>query len=75
MAKRTIWSQELKVELKSTKVSGIDNVKEAVVLLQLEIDELITQMQTSSPNEIPTLAVILADKTRLIEQECGLLQN
>ena len=75
MAKRTIWSQELKVELKSTRVSGIDTVKETVVLLQLEIDKLITQMQTSSPNEIPILAVTLADKTRLIEQEKQALQK
>jgi len=75
MAKRTIWSQELKVELKSTRVSGIDTVKETVVLLQLEIDKLITQMQTSSPNEIPMLAVTLADKTRLIEQEKQALQK
>jgi len=68
-AKRTIWSQELKTELKTYTITHIDKVRNTIVSLESEIDDLIANMQVSSPDMIPVLAITLADKTRSLEQE------
>ena len=68
LAKRTIWRQELRVELKSSAITDMDIVKNNIGLLKNDVNDLIKRMQTSSPEEIPNLAIVLAEKTKLLEQ-------
>lgn len=69
IAKRTIWMQELRSELKSSAIMDMDKLKNNIQLLQCDIDDLIGKIQTSTPGDIPKLAIKLAEQTKLLEQE------
>ena len=75
IAKRTIWTQELRTELKSSSVTGMGMLKDRVGVLENSVNDLIAKMQISSPNEIASLAMKLAEETKLLEQERYQLQK
>ena len=75
IAKRTIWMQELRSEQKSSAITDMDKLKNNIRLLQDNIDNLIVQMQTTTPDDIPKLAVNLAEQTKLLELEKQQIQK
>ena len=75
IAKRTIWMQELRNELKLASGTDMNTIKNKVELLENSVNSLISKMQISSSNEIAKLAIELAEETKRLEQEKFLLQK